>query len=261
MTRRSLSAARALITGASSGIGRELARQVAAQGAQLLLSARREDRLRALADELRTTGRTVHYVVGDITEPSLRTQLVNAARREFAALDLVVNNAGVGAIGPFAQADPRRARQIFELNLFAAMELTHSTLPLLRAGRQPLVVNVGSILGHRAIPNYSEYCASKFALRGWSEALRAELASEGIGVLLVSPGSTESEFFDNLLEQQGRPTFRPTRLVSSAEVARQIVRAIQRDRAEIIPSWPGRLLVWANRLAPRWVDRLVARWG
>jgi short-subunit dehydrogenase len=112
----------------------------------------------------------------------------------------LVNNAGIGAIGPFAEASPERLRKIMEVNFFAPAELIRSALPLLEAGKRPLIVNVSSVLGHRGIPKKSEYCASKFALHGFSDALRCELAPRGIDVLLVSPSTTATEFFDNVIE-------------------------------------------------------------
>ena len=148
-----------------------------------------------------------------------------------------------------------------ELNFFAVTELTRLALPLLRDGCDPLIVNISSILGHRAIPHQSEYCASKFALRGWSEALRAELHGLGIGLLLVSPGTTETEFFDHLLEKQSTTPWGKQQGISPEAVAKQIVRAIERRNREIFPNWRGRLLVWANRCCPGLVDRVMNRYG
>src|SRR5204862_1887651 len=117
------------------------------------------------------------------------------AIREFGGLDALVNNAGIGALGRFDQADEARLRQVMEVNFFAPAEFVREALPHLKAGNRPIVVNIGSVLGHRAVPEKSEYCASKFALHGFSDALRAELAPLGIDVLLVSPSTTTSEFF------------------------------------------------------------------
>src|SRR5204862_1604528 len=103
--------------------------------------------------------------------------------------------AGIGRLGPFEAADEARLRQIMEVNFFAPVEFIREALPLLAAGNKPIIVNVSSVLGHRAVPDKSEYCASKFALHGFSDALRAELAPQGIDVLLVSPSTTASEFF------------------------------------------------------------------
>ena len=124
-----------------------------------------------------------------------------------------------------------------------------------------MIVNVSSVLGHRAVPKKSEYCASKFALHGLSDAVRAELVSWGIDLLVVSPSTTQSEFFDNVLEDRGHLPWRAAGAMSAERVARQMARAIRSGRHEIILSPGGKMLVWLDRLSPPLVNRLVARWG
>ncbi len=251
-----------MVTGASSGIGRALSVQLASAGAKLVLVARREERLFSVVNSLPENCRgNVRTVVGDITLPDVRERAIETAVREFGGLDVLVNNAGIGAQGRFVDADPERVRRIFEVNFFALVEMTRAALPRLRAGADPLIVNVGSILGHRGIPYSSEYCASKFAVRGFSEALRAEVARLGIEVLLVSPGTTESEFFDKLIEAGEKPPWPEQPPVSAEVVAQRIVRAMERRRHEIIPNARGRWMVWLNRIAPRLVDAWLARYG
>jgi short-subunit dehydrogenase len=252
---------RAVVTGASSGIGQELARQLAQAGSRILVTARRAPRLQKLCDELRAAGHTASFVAGDIRLPAVRQQLLGEVRLLWGGLDLLVNNAGIGAIGPFAEADEARLRHIMEVNFFAPVELLRSALPLLRNGNQPMVVNVGSVLGHRAVPRKSEYCASKFALHGFSDSVRAELASCGVDVLLVSPSTTESEFFDHVLDADPRSPQRSWGAVPATTVARKTVQAIRRGRHEIILTAGGKLLVWLDRLCPPLADRLLARWG
>jgi short-subunit dehydrogenase len=261
MSTRSIEGARILITGASSGIGRELARALLRQGANVVVTARREERLRELADEFRAAGRQVICVAGDITDATVRERVLRAAQDALGGLDILVNNAGVGANGLFSRAHADRLRRVMEVNFFAPAELTRAALPLLRAGRRPLIVNIGSVLGHVAVPRKSEYCASKFALHGLSDALRAELAREGMDLLLVSPSATESEFADNVLETDGRRPRRPLGRMSAQRVAQQVVRAMRRGRHEIILSPGGKLAVWLDRLCPPLVNRLIARFG
>ncbi len=182
-------------------------------------------------------------------------------RRELGGLDILINNAGVGAQGPLATASPERLRRVMEVNFFAPVELIRAAIPLLRAGRQPLIVNISSVLGHRAVPGKSEYCASKFALHGLSDALRAELAGDGIDLLLVSPSTTRSEFFDSVLEGKSQRGLSVAGGMLPQRVARATLRAMRRGRHEIILSAGGKLLVWLDRLVPPLVDRLVARFG
>ncbi len=208
-----------------------------------------------------SVGRRAIAVAGDVTDPAARRRAIEAAQTELGGLDILVNNAGIGAHGRFAEADPARLRPIMEVNFFAPVELIRESLPLLRAGRQPIVVNVGSILGRRGCPHKSEYSASKFALHGFSEAVRPELAHLGIDVLVVAAGPTETEHFDVLIEDKGELPWGDPRRKPAAGVAREIVHAIQRGQHEVIPSWGGRLWLMLNRLSPRIVDRIMNRYG
>ncbi|MGQ9575108.1 MAG: SDR family oxidoreductase [Thermoguttaceae bacterium] len=261
MARREIQGSRAILTGASSGIGRALALELARSGARLILIARRQDRLRELSEQLTCFGAQVELVAGDVTDPVARQRLVQAAECRFGGLDILVNNAGIGALGRFEDADPARLRRIMEVNFFAPVELTRLALPMLKQASRPIVVNIGSILGHRAVPFSSEYCASKFALRGFSEALRSELARHRIDLLMVSPGSTQTEFFAHLIEKTAQPGWPQRGSVSADYVARKTVQAIRQGRAEIIPSTWGWLVCLVNRFSPQLVDRVLARYG
>lgn len=261
MAERQLKDQRALITGASSGIGRELAIELARHGVDVVLVARRADRLAEVAAEVTKLGRRAVVIAGDITDAAIRHQALAAAQRDFGGLDILINNAGVAAHGRFAEADPARLRPIMELNFFVPVEFIREAIPLLRNGRNPLIVNVGSILGERGVPHKTEYSASKFALHGFSEALRPELKHLGIDVLLVAPGPTESEHFDVLLEDKGGlPWAEPTRM-PAREVARQITSAIKTGRQFLVVGRKSRLWLLLNRLAPRIVDRILNRYG
>jgi short-subunit dehydrogenase len=258
---RSLTGARAIVTGASGGLGREIALELGRKGAHIVLVARREERLREVADEIVKAGGKAEIVGGDVTSPKIRQAAIDTAQSAFGGLDILVNNAGVGAIGHFAEADPERMRRVMEINFFAPVEFTRAALPLLKDGREPIVVNVGSILGHRATPQYTEYCASKFALRGFTESLRAEFRQLGIAVLLVSPGPTQTEFWDNLLEQKGKVPWTREYAMTSTRVARKVVRAIRRGRNwDYLPGLRAKLFVMSNRLFPGIVDRVMRRY-
>jgi short-subunit dehydrogenase len=261
MAKRQLSNRRALVTGASSGIGRALAIELAKQGVDVVLLARREDRLQHVAAEISRLGRRGVCVVGDVTEPATRQRALEAARDQLGGLDILVNNAGVAAHGRFAEADPGRVRPIMEVNFFAPVELIRAAIPLLKVGVDPIVVNIGSILGRRGSPHKSEYSASKFAIHGFSEAVRPELQKLGIDVLVVAAGPTETEHFDVLLEGSAKlPWGEPPRQ-PAADVARAVVRAIERGQHELVTSWRGKAFLLINRLAPRFLDRIMSRYG
>ncbi len=263
MARRNLKNARIIVTGASSGIGRELVLQLARFDARVIATARRSDRLQKLAEQFkqRTETGDIRIVTGDITEPDVRAELVATAVRDFGGLDGIVNNAGIGGLGPFADASPERLRQIMEVNFFAPAELTRLAISELQQGRRPVIVNVGSVLGYVAVPKKSEYCASKFALHGFSDSLRAELSKRGIDVVLVAPNTTESEFFDNVIERRGEQPSSNSSAMSPESVARHILRAMQGGRRNAILSLSGKMLIWAYRLMPGVVGRLIARYG
>ena len=258
--KRKLHGSRAIVTGASSGIGRATALELARHGVGLVIVARREDRLREVTDRIAAVGGTAIAVVGDVTDRDVRQRAIDAAREKLGGLDILINNAGVGAMGLFVDADPERARRLMEVNFFATVEMIRLSLPLLQQGNRPIVVNVSSILGHRGVPYSSEYAASKFAVQGFSESIRAEFTKLGIDVLVVSPGTTETEFFDRVIERTEDPKWPEHRPVSAAEVARQVVRAIRKGKHEIIPYRWGRVLCRLNRLSPWLVDRLMARY-
>jgi len=260
MTKRQISGSRAIVTGASSGIGRAVALELARGAADVVLVARREDRLKELAGEIGEMGMHVETVAGDVTEPEVRRKAVDTAQSSFGGLDILVNNAGIGATGLFEHADPDRLRRIFEVNFFALVEMARVALPLLKQGTNPIIVNVSSILGRRGVPHNAEYSASKFAVQGFSESIRAELTRDGIDVLVVNPGTTATEFFDSVIEKKSEPAWPEHAPVLPEYVAKATVRAIRRGRHEIIPYRWGRFLCWLNRFSPSLVDRLMARY-
>lgn len=258
MSRREIAAARVIVTGATSGIGRELVVQLIQQGARVVAVGRRAERLEQLSHELAQPNQ-LRILAADITQPGSCQQALAIAQEAFGGVDILVNNAGIGSLGPFVESTPERMREVFEVNLFAPAEWIRQSLPALRNGNRPLIVNVGSVLGHRAVPRKSEYCASKFALHGFSDSLRAELAKEGIDVLLASPSTTASEFFD--ASHGTRSASDGKGAMPASVVARRIIRAMRSGQHEVILSAGGKLLVWLDRLCPPLANRLVAWWG
>lgn len=262
MARRLLHDCRALVTGASSGIGRALVLELAGRGCRVVAVARRGDALEELAQQAAQAAGQVETVCGDVTDSAVRQAALNRAAEAFGGLDLLINNAGVGALGPFAEAAGSRLRRIMEVNFFAAAELTREAVPHLHRGRQPMVVLVGSVLGMRGVPNSAEYCASKFALHGLSQSLRAEFARRQpvIDVLYVAPSTTETEFFDALLERRAETAWKRRPRMAPRTVARRMARAIESGKHELVLSVGGKLLVSFSHWTPRLMDWIVARW-
>jgi short-subunit dehydrogenase len=257
--RRTIAGSRILITGASQGIGRALALAAAARGARVLAVARSDDLLRELAAAARASGGILEPIHADVTSPEDRERMVQAAQGHFGGLDVLVNNAGIGATGHFAECGPERLRAIMEVNFFALTETTRVCLPLLRQGNRPAIVNISSIAGKRGIPARSEYSASKFAVQGFSEALRAEMVRFGIDVLVVSPGLTQTNFSKNMLEQKAKLQMDHMRGMTAEDVAVATLRAIERGQDEVCLTLQGRLIVLVNRFFPRIADRIAAR--
>jgi short-subunit dehydrogenase len=257
--RRHIAGSRILITGASQGIGRALADEAARRGARVLAAARSTDLLGELADEIRGRGDVLEVVKADITEPEDRQCLAVAAVQCFGGLDILVNNAGIGATGHFADVSPDRLRKIMEVNFFGLVETTRICLPLLRRGNWPAIVNISSIAGKRGIPARSEYSASKFAVQGFSEALRAEVEKDGIDVLVVCPGLTQTNFSQNMLEQKALMPLDHMRGMTAEQVAAATLRAIEHGRHEVCLTLQGKLITLVSRFLPRLADRIAAK--
>jgi short-subunit dehydrogenase len=233
---------------------------LARQGAAVVVVARREARLREVADRIHGQGGQAEMVVGDICDPETRERAVRVAESRLGGLDILVNNAGVGTLGLFEASAPGSLREVMEVNFFALVEMTRLALPLLKKGSRSILVNVGSIMGRRGAPHNSEYSASKFAVHGFSEALRPELIQHNIDLLVVSPGTTQTEFFERMIQRHSEPSWPEHSPVTAAHVARRTVRAIRLGKHEIIPYGLGRVLCWLNRLSPLLVDRIMAKY-
>jgi short-subunit dehydrogenase len=253
---------RAIVTGASGGIGHAIALEIVRQGGRCVVIARNEHKLRELAEAAgSTTSGQIEIVAGDVTTPEVRARAIASAIDTWGGLDALVNNAGIAAFGRFREGHPDRLREIMEVNFFAVTEMIRESLPALESGNSPIVVNVGSILGHRGIPRMNEYCASKFAVQGFSQTLRVELGRDGIDLLVVSPGTTKTDFYDHVVHGRDDAPWSTGYSVSAENVARVTVKAMRRGRREIYPNAAGRMLVWLNRLAPSLVDRLMRRYA
>ncbi|VTT96717.1 short-chain dehydrogenase reductase sdr : Oxidoreductase, short-chain dehydrogenase/reductase family protein OS=uncultured planctomycete GN=HGMM_F13D05C11 PE=3 SV=1: adh_short [Gemmataceae bacterium] len=254
MARRKLTGLRVLVTGASQGIGRALVTEAAKRGAKVLAAARSAELLGYLATEVRGAGGTVETVVADVTSPEGRQAMVDAATRHFGGLDVLVNNAGIGATGHFMDSDPDVLRRIFETNFFGLTETTRVFLPLLKQGATPAIVNISSVVGKRALPARSLYSSSKFAVAGFSEAIRAELAKDGIDVIVVSPGLTQTNFSQNMLEQKAKMQLDHLRGMTSEQVAVATLRALEKGSVDVTLTLKGKMLVLVNRFFPWFVD-------
>jgi len=245
MARRLWSETRSLVTGASSGLGQAIAEELVRVGATVLMTGRSSDRLEAVASKLRAEGADASRILtspADLTAEDDRRKLFSLVRERLGGLDLVINNAGVGATGQFDTHDPSVLRKVFEINFFAMAEVCRESLPLLAEGRDPFMVAIGSVNARRGLPGRSEYSASKFALSGFIESIRVEWARFGIHLLQVNPGFTATPFDEHAVVDTARIPVAHRRTMRPEAVARATLRAIERRRREITLSWPGWLL-------------------
>ena len=199
-------------------------------------------------------------VAADLTLEADRRRLFEVVEDRLGGLDLVVNNAGVGATGQFDTHDPSVLRRVFEINFFAMAEVSREALPLLSEGTDPAMVVMGSINARRGLPGRVEYSASKFAVSGFVESIRIEWRRFGIHVLQVNPGFSATAFDDNAIVKTARVSVAAWRTMPPEVVAQATIRAIEKQKREITLTSKGRLLVLVNRLAPRFVDWGLARW-
>ncbi len=261
--RRSFDRARCLVTGASSGLGRAIAVALAKAGARVVLTGRSADRLDEAARSLHVDGippDRIATVAADLTSDDDRRRLFDRALDHLGGLDIAVNSAGVGATGHFESHDPSVLRRVFEINVFALAEVSRLALPLLREGNRPSLVNLGSIVARRGLPGRPEYTASKFAVAGFTESIRAEWARYGIHVLLLNPGFTATEFERNLVVDTAIYPVSARRVNTPESVAAATLRALRRGTDELTLTPQGRFLLLTNRLFPRFVNWGFNRW-
>jgi short-subunit dehydrogenase len=256
-TRVKLADCSIVLTGASGGIGAATARALVAAGARVLLVARDGARLAKLADALSHRARDGQAAAfaADLATARGRVQLrdLAIARR----VNVLINNAGTPCFGALGETDDARIAEVITTNLVAPMALTRALLPHLAAQPRAIVLNVGSTLGRLALPGFSVYSASKFGLRGFTEALRRELDGSRIGVLYLAPRSTKTAFNDDRVTAFNRAT--GTREDPPEAVAAAIVRMIERGTPERQLGFPERFAVHVNGLVPRWLDGAFAK--
>jgi short-subunit dehydrogenase len=257
--RRELAGLRVLVTGASQGIGRAIAYEGAMRVMRVLAAARNSDLLRQLADDVKKNGQQIEIVQADVATPEGREAMVRAATDRFGGLDVLINNAGIGATGHFAESSPEVLRSIMETNFFGTVETTRAFLPLLMQGKTPAVVNISSILGRRAIPGRSLYSASKFAIEGWTQAIRAEFARWDIDVILVNPGLTQTNFSQNMLERNAKQSLDHMRGMTPAQVATATLNALAAGKKVVNLTLQGKALLFAQRFMPGLVDRITRK--
>lgn len=248
----------ALITGASAGLGREFARLFASNGHDVVLVARRHDRLENLATELQYTERVIkaHVLPADLGDPDAPQHIADHLQANGIEVEFLVNNAGFGSSGAFAELDPRRELEMITVNVAALTHLTRLLLPAMIARGHGRILNIGSTAGFQAGPFMATYYATKAYVNHFSEALAHELAGTGVTVTVSCPGATATEF--GAIAGNDKSELFAGGAATSEEVAREAYHAMMKGKRMIVHGARNRVLVQALRVAPRRVVHGIA---
>jgi short-subunit dehydrogenase len=242
-----LSGKSVVLTGASQGLGVVMARRLAAQGAGLLLAARSEDKLKAVALAM-PSGSRVAVQVTDVTSTADRSALLARAEREFGAIDVLINNAGVEDLGSYAEQDPAVLRRIVETNLLSPMLLAREALPAMLKRGQGHVVNIASLAGRTGMPFGAAYSGSKGGLAEWSISLAAELRDTGIAISVICPGFVDET---GMFSRKGTAAPRSIGASSPEAVAAAVLKVLSTRKVEVVVNpKPVRLLMALKALSP-----------
>lgn len=258
---RKLSGTTAVITGATSGIGRETAIEFARAGANVVIAGRREQRLQQLVSEIESTGGHALGVVTDVAEQAQVDHLIESAVERFGRIDILVNNAGVAFAGRFDQMTLEDFRRVMDVNFWGAVYASKAAVTrMLEQRGGGVIINVSSIFGKRGVPFQTAYCASKFALAGFSQALRAEVMSNGIDVSTIFPGAVETEIFESAANQTGMevPGFVPK--FPAKAMAKIIVQTARFPQPEVVMALDAQAINFFSKLAPGLMD-LALGWS
>jgi hypothetical protein len=248
----------ALVTGASAGIGLELARVLAADH-DLILTARREAELQSLTAELQARGAACRVIPVDLAEPGGPQRLFDAIAAAGLSVDVLVNNAGFGDFGPFAAADRSKLLRMIQLNVAAFTELIGLVLPVMKLRGRGQILNVGSVAGFQPGPMMAVYYATKAYVNSLSQALSYELGSFGITVTCLCPGPTDSEFGAAAGFDMAK-AFSVGHRMTARAVAEAGVKAMRQGKVLVIPGWRNRLMIFLERVTPRWLVIRAVRW-
>jgi short-subunit dehydrogenase len=256
----------ALITGASAGLGREFARQLAGRARSLVLVARREQKLNELRDELmqQNPNLSVHVRKTNLADLAQLEELIAWLEREKIDVDLLINNAGLGNLGPFATSDPTRNEQMMLVNMVALTSLTRRLLPGMIARKCGAILNVSSSAGFLPIPGFAVYAATKAYVTSFSEALRAELRGTGVSVCALCPGPVHTEFQEVAKRPGDQPEGGPEFVhVPAEQVVQNALAALEANRPIVIPGLAMKLGMFLVRITPmsilRWASRFSAK--
>lgn len=247
-----------VVTGASSGIGAATALAFGRAGAKVVLAARRLDRLMVAAQAIEAlgTGAEALAVAADLSQLADIQSLVAQAQARFGRIDVLFNNAGFGRLDWLEKLDPVQDIEAqLAVNVLGVIQTTRQVLPLMLAQHGGHIINMASVAGLVGTPTYSVYAAGKFAVRGFSEALRREVAPWGLRVSVIYPGGVATEFGSHAgIKRKTKATTPAWMRLTAEQVGGMVVGLVRRPRASLVVTWPFRFSVWLNQLLPGLVD-------
>ena len=249
-----------IITGGSSGIGKALAEKFGRHGAKILITGRKEDRLKSVVASLTAREILVHYFVGDVSIEETNKRMVAEAIRLYGRIDILINNAGVAMRALFEDSDLEVFKNVIDINFYGTVYATKYCLPHILESKGS-IIGVSSIIGRRGTPARTAYSASKFAMEGFLEALRMEVMKRGVHVLTACPGFTTSNIRLNAYtangHEQGESPRDEKNMMSAEAVASSIYRATKKQKRDIVLTVKGKLVVFLNKWLPRVMDNIV----
>jgi len=250
-----LGESRVVLTGATGGIGRVIACRLLERGAHVLLVGRDQAALDALVRASGFAGDRVHAHVADLTQHQARAGLCELARRWHGGVDVLINNAGLNPFSLYEDLGSEQLEQCLAVNVHAPMHLCRDLLPWLKTRESAAIVNVGSVFGSIGLPGYVAYSATKFAIRGFSEALRRELADTRVMVKYLAPRATRTAMNSAVVEEMNSRL--KVAMDPPERVARELVALLERKNYSAVVGWPERAFVKINAMLPGIVDRAV----
>lgn len=246
------------ITGATSGIGKALAKQYLAMGAQVAVCGRSMKSLQEMDDEIKS--KDFIGVQADVSIQAQAEHFINTTIHHFGKLDVLINNAGISMRALVEDVDIQVLEQLMAVNYWGMVYCTKAALTEIKENKGS-IVGISSIAGYKGLPGRCAYSSSKFAMQGFLESLRIELLKTGANVMWVSPGFTASNIRNTALaadgSSQGETPLKEDKLMSAAECAEHIIKAITHRKRTLVMTRQGKLLVWLNKFFPAWADKIV----
>jgi short-subunit dehydrogenase len=247
-----LAGKRILLTGATGGLGIALAKQLAAKGASLAILGRDAEKLKSLKHDIQASGNKVISIEADLSQSGIPTKAINATVEKLGGIDVLVNNAGVLDFIAFENQSEARIQEIIYTNVTAVIQLSHAAMPYFKKNNNGHLVFIGSIFGSLGFPHYATYCASKFAIHGFSQALRRELVNTNIGITYVAPRfiktSMNSESATAMTKKSG------SKMDTPEKVAGIVIQGLEGEKQEVFIGQPESFFAWLNGVAPKLVN-------